>query len=158
MENNQIVIYENPNGMNVEIKVQQESVWLPQKGIAALFGVERSVITKHINNIFKDEQVDKESNVQFLHIANSDKPVEFYSLDVILSVGYKVNSKNAIAFRKWATGVSEFFTKFFCKKNFVIAAQAAIGLGSASKASQNERLYFGFISCLTGKAAGLISA
>ena len=76
-----------------------------QDEIARLFGRERSVITKHINNIFKDREVSKKSNVQKLHIAGSDKPVAFYSLDVVLAVGYRTNSARAIHFRKWATDV-----------------------------------------------------
>jgi hypothetical protein len=68
-----------------------------------LFERERSVITKHINNIFSEGELDEESNVHFLHIANSDKPVKIYNLDVIISVGYRVKSYQGTAFRRWAT-------------------------------------------------------
>jgi hypothetical protein len=67
-------------------------VWLTQAQISSLFQRERSVITRHINNVFKEGELEKESNVHFLHIANSDKPVQYYSLDVIISVGYRVKS------------------------------------------------------------------
>ncbi len=102
----EIIIYKPAKG-EVELKVrfEDETVWLRQDEIAQLFGKERSVITKHINKIFKDKEVDKKSNVHFLHIANSDKPVTFYSLDVILAVGYRTNSSQAINFRKWATNI-----------------------------------------------------
>jgi len=102
----EIIIYKTPQN-EVELKVQfkNESVWLRQNEIALLFGKERSVITKHINKIFTDKEVDKKSNVQKMHIPNSDKPVEFYSLDVILAVGYRANSSRAIHFRKWATKI-----------------------------------------------------
>lgn len=70
-----------------------------------LFSVDRTVITKHVNNVFKEQEVDEKSNVHFLHIANSDKNVKFYSLDVIISVGYRVKSKRGIEFRKWANKV-----------------------------------------------------
>ena len=102
----EIVIYQTSK-KEVELKVRfkGETVWLTQAQITQLYGKERSVITKHINKIFKDGEVDKKSNVQFLHIANSDKPVTFYSLDIILAVGYRVNSANAIKFRRWATEV-----------------------------------------------------
>jgi len=104
--NNQVVVYENGE---IEIKVsidnQNDTIWLRQSEIAKLFEKERSVITRHINKIFQDEEVDEKSNVQKMHIANSDKPVKFYSLDVVLAVGYRTNSKKAIEFRKWATKI-----------------------------------------------------
>jgi death-on-curing family protein len=101
-----IVIYKSPkNEIEVEAHFEGETVWLRQDEIARLYGKERTVITKHINKIFADKEVDKKSNVQFLHIANSDKPVAFYNLDVILAVGYRTNSARAIHFRKWATNV-----------------------------------------------------
>jgi len=102
----EIIIYKPAKG-EVELKVRfkNETVWLRQNEIAELFGKDRSVITKHINKIFKDKEVDKKSNVHFLHIANSDKPAAFYSLGVILAVGYRTNSSRAINFRRWATKV-----------------------------------------------------
>lgn len=102
----EIIIYKPAKGQ-VELKVRfkDETVWLRQNEIAQLFNKDRSVITKHINKIFKDKEVDKKSNVHFLHIANSDKPIAFYGLDVILAVGYRVNSVRAISFRKWATSI-----------------------------------------------------
>ena len=101
-----IVIYKSQkNEIEVRVCLKKENIWLRQEEIARLYGKERSVITKHINNIFKDKEVDKKSNVQKLHIAESDKPVNFYSLDVILAIGYRTNSARAIHFRKWATNV-----------------------------------------------------
>lgn len=102
----EIVIYQTPK-KEVELKVRfkDETVWLTQMQIAQLYRKERSVITKHINKVFKDGEVDEKSNVHFLHIPNSDKPVAFYSLDIILAVGYRTNSTKAIAFRRWATSV-----------------------------------------------------
>jgi prophage maintenance system killer protein len=70
-----------------------------------LFGIDQSGISRHLKNIFKEGELDKESSMQKMHSANSDKPVEFYNLDAILSVGYRVNSKRATNFRKWATGI-----------------------------------------------------
>jgi len=102
----EIIIYQTSK-KEVELKVyfKNESVWLRQNEIAVLFEKERSVITKHINKIFIDREIDKKSNVQKMHIPNSDKPVEFYSLDMILAVGYRVNSSRAIHFRIWATKI-----------------------------------------------------
>jgi hypothetical protein len=101
----EVIIYKSKEGPKIDVRLEDETVWLKQDEIAKLFGRDRSVITKHIKKIFTDKEVDKKSNVHFLHIANSDKPVTFYSLDVILAVGYKTNSSQAIHFRKWATDV-----------------------------------------------------
>ena len=102
----EIIIYKtSKNEVELRVHFEKESVWLSQNEIAMLFGKERSVITKHINKIFADKEVDRRSNVQKMHIPNSDKPVEFYSLDVILAVGYKANSPRAIHFRKWAAKI-----------------------------------------------------
>lgn len=104
MGENQIVIYTSPNGeVWIETHIKGDSIWLTQQQIADLFETERSVITKHLGNIFKNEELEEESNVQKMHIANSDKPAKLYSLDAILSVGYRVNSKKATQFRIWAT-------------------------------------------------------
>ena len=102
--NNGIVLFENQN-VKLEVNVNDETVWLNAKQMARLFDKERTVITKHINNIFKEGELDRESNVQKMHFANSDKPVTYYNLDVIISVGYRVKSKNGIVFRKWANKV-----------------------------------------------------
>lgn len=101
---NQTLIYQWKNG-EIEIHLDQshDTVWARQDQIAELFGVDRTVATKHINNAMKSGEIEEKSNVQFLHIPNSDKPVKFYSLDIILAVGYRTNSANAIKFRQWAT-------------------------------------------------------
>jgi prophage maintenance system killer protein len=103
---NEILIYQSKSGA-IEFKGDfiKETIWASQSQIMELFEVDQSVISRHINNIFRDEEIDKKSNMQKMHIANSDKPVMFYSLDVILSVGYRTNSKMAIIFRKWASQV-----------------------------------------------------
>jgi len=98
------VIY-NDGELELEISVNSDNIWLRQNQISEIFQKDRSVITKHINNIFKDNEVDKKSNVQKMHIAFSDKPVNFYSLDIVLAVGYRTNSSQAIKFRQWATSV-----------------------------------------------------
>ena len=104
MDNNQIVIYQTEDGLTkIEVNFDSETVWLTQAQISELFQRERSVITKHINNVFSERELDEESNVQILHIANSDKPVKLYNLDVIISVGYRVKSIRGTHFRRWAT-------------------------------------------------------
>jgi len=111
----QFLIYTAPSGaVRVDVLVQGESVWLTQDQLAQLFGRERSVISKHLKNIFRESELVESSNVQILHIAGSDKPVRFYSLDVIISVGYRVNSFQATQFRIWATTtLREFIAKGF---------------------------------------------
>ncbi|MCK4527848.1 virulence protein RhuM/Fic/DOC family protein [candidate division WOR-3 bacterium] len=102
----EIVIYQTAKKeVDIRVRFEGETVWLKQDEISKLYSKERSVITKHINKIFADKEVDKKSNVHFLHIAGSDKRVAFYNLDVILAVGYRTNSARAIHFRKWATNV-----------------------------------------------------
>ncbi len=99
-----IVIYEDGN-LELKIGFDGETVWLQQSELVQLFDKDQSVISRHINNIFKDNEVDKKSNMQKMHIANSDKLVNFYSLDIVLAVGYRTNSSKAIKFRQWATSI-----------------------------------------------------
>lgn len=100
----EIVIYSSPENLTqIEVQFENETVWLSQSQISVLFKRDRTVITKHINNVFKENELDKKSNVQKMHIANSDKSVKFYNLDVIISVGYRVKSKQGTQFRQWAT-------------------------------------------------------
>ena len=88
-----------------DVHLEDETVWLTQAQIAELFQRDRTVITKHINNVFKEKELEEKSNVHFLHIANSDKPVKFFSLDVIISVGYRVKSVRGTQFRQWANKI-----------------------------------------------------
>jgi hypothetical protein len=99
-----ILIYQAADGKAMlKVKLDQETVWLTQEQMSLLFGRERSVITKHIGSIFREGELDKESNVQNMHIAHSDKPIAFYNLDIIISVGYRVKSQQGTRFRQWAT-------------------------------------------------------
>jgi len=103
-EMSEIVIYEDGN-VELPVSFDEETFWLRQNEISELFGKDRTVITRHINKILKDKEVDEKSNVQKMHIANSDRPVKFYSLDVVLAVGYRTNSGKAIKFRQWASRI-----------------------------------------------------
>lgn len=104
--NNEIVIFkDNELELNVSLSTEENTVWLSRADMVELFQRDQSVITKHIRNIFKEGELDEKSNVHFLHIANSDKPVKYYNLDVIISVGYRVKSKRGIIFRQWANKV-----------------------------------------------------
>lgn len=105
-EESVVAIYKANDGVvTLDVKFKGDSIWLTQAQIAELFNTERSVITKHLNDIFKSFELDGKSNVQKMHIAGSDKPVKYYSLDATISVGYRVNSKKATQFRIWATRV-----------------------------------------------------
>ena len=106
MEQKELVIFESEDqAVSLKVPVEEETVWLTQAQMTKLFSVDRTVITRHVNNVFRDEELGEKSNVHFLHIANSDKPVKFYSLDVIISVGYRVKSKRGVEFRRWANKV-----------------------------------------------------
>ena len=100
---NEIVLFENQD-IKLEVNMKDETVWLSQQQMAELFNRDIGVISRHIKNVF-EEELDEKSNLQKMQIANSDKPINLYSLDVIISVGYRVKSKNGVAFRKWANKV-----------------------------------------------------
>ena len=104
---NEIIIFENQN-VKLEVNMKDETVWLTQSQMAKLFGKDRKTITRHIQNIYKDEELEENSVCSFFeHTANDGKKynVQYYNLDMIISVGYRVNSKQGIAFRKWATKI-----------------------------------------------------
>ena len=101
----EIILYQPDEAVRLEVHLEDETVWLTQAQIAELFQHDRTVITKHINNVFKEKELEEKSNVHFLHIANSDKPVKFFSLDVIISVGYRVKSVRGTQFRQWANKI-----------------------------------------------------
>lgn len=108
--NNQIIIYQTEDGQTqVDVRIENETVWLTQKQIAELFGTKRPAITKHLKNIYASEELDEGSTCSILeHMGNEGKQsysTKYYNLDVILSVGYRVNSKNATRFRQWANNV-----------------------------------------------------
>ena len=104
---NEIILFEN-QGVKLEVNLKDETVWLTQKQMAELFDKDRRTITRHIQNIYKDEELDENTVCSFFeHTAEDGKKykVQFYNLDMIISVGYRVNSKRGILFRRWATKV-----------------------------------------------------
>lgn len=106
IDNHALVLYgEGDGSLSVEVVVQGETLWATQKALSQIFATERSVITNHLKSIYETGELEEQSTVQKMHIANSAKPVWFYNLDAIISVGYRVNSKKATQFRKWVTGV-----------------------------------------------------
>ena len=107
-QENEIVLYQPNDAVHLEVRMANESVWLTQPQIAVLFGVQRPAITKHLRNIFKSGELEESSVSSILEHTAMDGKIyrtQFYNLDAILSVGYRVNSINATMFRKWANGV-----------------------------------------------------
>ena len=105
MEKELLIFETKDNEVSLTVPIEDETVWLSQAQMTELFKVDRTVITRHVNNIFKENELNRESNVQKMHIANSDKPVQFYSLEVIISVVYRVKFQRGVDFRQWANAV-----------------------------------------------------
>ena len=109
MEQGEIILYQPDEAVRLEVRLEDETVWLTQEQIADLFGTKRPAITKHLNNIYKSGELDIDSTCSILeHMGNDGKQrytTKYYNLDAILSIGYRVNSKNATLFRKWANSV-----------------------------------------------------
>ena len=102
---NEIVVYQPDETVRLDVRLDGDTVWLTQNQMTDLFQRDRTVITRHINNVFSEGELDEKSNVHFLHIPSSDKPIKVYSLNVIISVGYRVKSIRGTQFRIWATNV-----------------------------------------------------
>ena len=104
--NDKIIIYQSEDGKTqLDVKLEGETVWLSTKQMAELFDKEESNIRRHINNVFKEAELTRENNVHFLHVNGIKKPVPYYTLDVIISVGYRVHSQRGVRFRQWANSV-----------------------------------------------------
>ena len=105
-ENNQIIIYQTEDGQTrVDVRMENDTVWLTTSQMAMLFEREESNIRRHVINVFKEGELEKENNVHFLHVNGVKKPVPFYNLDVIISVGYRVKSQRGVQFRRWANKI-----------------------------------------------------
>lgn len=123
----EIVLYQPDNDIHLEVRLDKETVWLTQQQMSELFQKDRSVITRHINNVFKEGELDEKSNVQNLHFPFSDKPTKVYNLDVIISVGYRVKSQRGIQFRRWATSVlKEYLLRGYSVNQQLLAMQRQI--------------------------------
>ena len=98
----EIVLYQPDDTIRLEVRMGDETVWLNTNQMATLFGREESNIRRHVINVFKEKELEKENNVHYLHVNGVKKPVPFYTLDVIISVGYRVKSQRGTEFRRWA--------------------------------------------------------
>ena len=111
MEKGEIILYQPNETIRLEVRLEEESVWLTQAQIAALFGIEVLAISKHIRNIYQSEELERKATVSKMEIVRQEgnrkvkRTIEIYNLDMILSIGYRVNSKNATRFRQWANQV-----------------------------------------------------
>lgn len=109
MEQGEIILYQPDEAVKLELRLEDETVWLTQEQIADLFGTKRPAITKHLNNIYKSGELDVDSTCSILERMGNDGKqrytTKYYNLDAILSIGYRVNSKNATLFRKWVNSV-----------------------------------------------------
>ena len=102
---NEIVVYQPDETMRLDVRLENDTVWLSQEQMCELFQRDRTVITKHVRNVFSEGECDERNNVQILHINQRGRPLTLYSLDVIISVGYRVKSLRGTQFRRWATNV-----------------------------------------------------
>ena len=104
--NDKIIIYQSEDGKTqLDVKLEGETVWLSTRQMAELFNKEESNIRRHVNNVFKEAELKRENNVHFLHVNGVKKTVPYYTLDVIISVGYRVHSQRGVRFRQWANSV-----------------------------------------------------
>ena len=150
MENNQnrgeIVIYQPDEITRLEVRVEGETVWLTQEQIALLFGVKRPAITKHIRNIFAIQELEELAVCSILERTASDGKTymtQFYNLDMILSVGYRVNSKNAVMFRRWANSVlKEVLLKGFSINNRFLSIENQLNEHKLLLAQHSEKIDF----------------
>ena len=127
--NNQIVVYQTAdNQTQIDVRLENETVWLTTHQMAMLFDREESNIRRHVINVFKEGELEKENNVHFLHVNGVKKPVPFYNLDVIISVGYRVKSQRGTAFRIWATKVlKDYMLKGYAINQQMLAMEERIG-------------------------------
>ena len=101
-----VIVYQTKKGaLELRGDPSGNTIWAAQAQLAEVFEIDQSVISRHVNRIFKDGEVLEEGNMHKMHIAQSTKPVAFYSLDIILAVGYRTNSSKAIAFRQWTNSI-----------------------------------------------------
>ena len=105
-EQNQIQIYQTEDGQPlVDVRMENETVWLSANQMAMLFGRDEKTIRKHVNNVFSEGELEKENNTHFLRVVGVKQPVAYYNLDVIISVGYRVKSQRGVKFRQWANRI-----------------------------------------------------
>ena len=142
--NDKIVIYRTADGQtSIDVKLEDETVWLSANQMANLFDRDEKTIRKHINNVFSEGELEKENNTHFLRVDGVKQPVAFYSLDVIISVGYRVKSQRGIQFRIWANKVLKEYlvkgyvvNKVLTEQRYTELKQLVMVLGRTVKAQE----------------------
>ena len=125
--NSEIVLYQSDSDIRLEVRLEKDTVWLTQQQMSQLFQKDRTVITRHINNIFSEGELDEKSNVQNMHFPFSDKPTKMYNLDVIISVGYRVKSQRGTQFRRWANSIlKDYLLRGYAVNQQLLAMQRQI--------------------------------
>ncbi len=151
MSEKQLIIYETKNGkLDLQLDLDNETLWLDRDSIAKLYNIDRTGVSRHINNILSDNEVDKETNVKKISMLNSVRQIELFSLDIILAVGYRTNSSIAINFRKWVTQViKEYMIKgFSILKGLKILTSGIILMNYLKKYARLEQVKKDFIKKL----------
>lgn len=124
---NEIVLYQPDESVQLEVRLEDDTVWLTQQQMAELFQKDISVISRHIKNAFTEGELDEKSNLHFLQVPNSDRPARLYDLDVIISVGYRVKSKRGTQFRRWANRIlKEYMLKGYTVNQRLLAIEDRI--------------------------------
>jgi prophage maintenance system killer protein len=133
LDNDAVVLYQAEDGTtSLEVRLYEETVWLTQAQMAELFQRDQSVISRHVNNVFKEGELSRESTMQKMHNAFSDKPIALYNLDVVISVGYRVKSLRGTQFRIWASSVlKEYLVKGYALNQRRLAEQGVAELRGA---------------------------
>jgi hypothetical protein len=146
LNQNQIILYSPNESISLEVRLENDSVWLTQEQIAILFGVKRPAITKHIRNIFETLELEENSVCSILERTASDGKTymtQFYNLDMILSVGYRVNSKNAVLFRRWASSVlKDYLLRGYSLNNRLSNIEAQLKEHSSVLSCHQEKIEF----------------
>ncbi|RFC64051.1 DNA-binding protein [Fulvimarina endophytica] len=126
------LVYNSDKGLRLDIRYDGERLWMTQAQIGQLFGRDQSVISRHIGNVLEEGELSEKGNMQKVHIAGSTRPVTLHSLDMVISVGYRVSSAQATVFRRWATGV----LVQFATKGFVVDAPRLKQSGNADRIAE----------------------
>ncbi len=131
---NEIVLYQPNETIQLEVRLQDKTVWLNQQQIAVLFGTQRQAITKHLKNIFESGELERQATCSILELVQKEgnrmvrRNVEIYNLDVIISVGYRVNTKRGIQFRQWANKIiKDYMLKGYAINQQMLAMEERIG-------------------------------
>jgi hypothetical protein len=139
----EIILYQPDENVQLEVRLEEETVWLTQAQMSELFQKDISVISRHIRNVFAEGELEEKSNLHFLQIPFSDRPVKLYNLDVIISVGYRVKSQRGTQFRKWANKVlKDYLLKGYALNQRLIKIENQLENQQVLLAEHSEKIDF----------------